>query len=140
MSIREDIVNDIIDVLQDTTDPKPILVTREPFEVEKLAITQFPAILVQTTAESRTDESMSLRTGVITYVLRCYVRGTEIDRKRNDIVERVEETLETNRRRNLNNASIKTEITEIRVVDRLEPLGEVIINVDVSYSYTRGTL
>jgi len=140
VSIREDIVNDIIDVLQDTTDPKPILVTREPFEVEKLAITQFPAILVQTTAESRTDESMSLRTGVITYVLRCYVRGTEIDRKRNDIVERVEETLETNRRRNLNNASIKTEITEIRVVDRLEPLGEVIINVDVSYSYTRGTL
>lgn len=138
MSLREDIAKDIVKVLKDANDPKPILVTREPFDVEKLAITQFPAILVQTGPESRLDESMRSRTGVISYQIRAFIRGTELDTRKNDIIERIEEVLETSRRRNVANASIRTQVTAITPVDRLPPLGEVIITVEVQYTYTRG--
>ena len=73
------------------------MVTREPFDVEKLAITQFPAILVQTNNETRNTESMAsggLRQGNIIYNIRGFVRGTELDRQRNELIEAIEETLE----------------------------------------------
>ena len=53
MSNRNDLADNIVEVLQDIREPRPVLVTREPFDVEKLAITQFPAILVQTNNETR---------------------------------------------------------------------------------------
>lgn len=140
MNIREQIAKDIVDVLKDANDPKPILVTREPFEVEKLAITQFPAILVQTGPETRLDESMSLRTGTIEFTIRCYVRGVELDTQKNNIIERVEEQLEINRRRNIGNASIRTQVITVTPIDRLQPLGEVNLTIEVQYSYSRGTL
>ena len=59
MSNREDIAKNIQDVLGDMTPPRPVLVTREPFDVNKLAITQFPAVLITTGNESREDNTMS---------------------------------------------------------------------------------
>jgi hypothetical protein len=44
MSLRQDIIDAIDIALTQIRDPKPVLVTREPFEPEKLAITQFPAL------------------------------------------------------------------------------------------------
>lgn len=139
MNVRESVIEDIVRVLKDMDDPKPVLVTREPFDVEKLAITQFPAILVQSGEEIREDFSMRGRVGNITYQIRCFVRGTELDKKKNEIIERVEETLELDRNRGTQNLSIKTEIIEIAPVSRIEPLGEVLISARVQYKYTRGT-
>jgi len=139
MSVRETVIEDMIRVLKDMDDPKPVLVTREPFDVEKLAITQFPAILVQSGEEIREDFSMRGRTGSINYQIRCFVRGTQLDQKKNEIIERVEEQLELDRNRGTANLSIKTEIIEIAPVVRLEPLGEVLITARVQYKYTRGT-
>ena len=74
---------DIIDVLKNMTDPRPGLVTREPFDVEKLAITQFPALLIVSGDEERSDYSMGVtRQGTIIYTIRGFVRGTEIDKLR----------------------------------------------------------
>ena len=42
-SHREVITQDIIEVLTDMSAPRPVLITREPFDVDKLALTQFPA-------------------------------------------------------------------------------------------------
>jgi hypothetical protein len=139
MSIRESVIENIVDVLTDMNDPKPILVSREPFDVEKLAITQYPAILVQSGPENRTDFSMRGRTGSIVYNIRAFVRGTELDKKKNDIAERIEETLDTDRLRGTDNLSMRTQVITITPVERLAPLGEVIVTVQVDYKYTRGT-
>ena len=141
MSIREDIAKNIVDVLKDMSDPKPVLVTREYFEVEKLAITQFPAIYIQTLNETRTDVTMKTnrRQGFLTLLLRVFVRGVELDRLRNDIVERIEETLDTDRRRDTANTTMITQVRQIRVISRLAPLGELEIEVEVRYTYLKGT-
>ncbi len=139
MSIRETVIENIVDVLKDMNDPKPVLVSREPFDVEKLAITQFPAILVQSGTETRLDTAMGKRQGVINYQIRAFIRGTELDKKKNEIVERIEETLDTDRLRGTGTTSMNTQVVSITPVDRLAPLGEVTIGVEVFYKFARGT-
>lgn len=138
MSTREAVIENIISLLKDMNDPKPILVTREPFDVEKLAITQFPAILVQSGEEVRFDTAMRSREGQINYNIRCFVRGTEIDKKKNEIIERIEETLEGDRKRDTGNFSMNTQVITITPVDRLQPLGEVLVVAQVQYKYPKG--
>jgi hypothetical protein len=145
MSARENIAINIQRQLENMTDPAPGLVSRVFFDVQKLAITQFPAILLVTSNEVREDVSMSARQGVIQYQLRCYVRGTEVDTLRNEIVERIEETLEVSRDRDITLAStnihnVKTMVSNVEVIERELPLGEVIVNVDVQYQYKKGVM
>ena len=141
MSIREDIVNDIVTTLENIADLQPVLVTREPFDVEKLAITQFPAILITSVNEERATETMSagIRQSTIAYTVRGFVRGNEIDKKRNDLIEAIEEALDADRNRGKSsNQVLDTQIASIEVVDRLPPLGEVVLTVNVRYIFTRG--
>jgi hypothetical protein len=139
MSFRNDIALDIIKTLKELTDPRPILVTREPFDVEKLAITQFPAIMVNSGNEERDDYDMNFRSGTIEYTLQAFVRGaTELDRQKNDLIEAISEGLEVDRRRGTSNPGVNTLITNVEVVDRLPPLAEVIITVQVRYRYRKG--
>jgi hypothetical protein len=145
MSAREDIAKNIVEQLENMTDPAPGKVSRVFFDVSKLAITQFPAILVVTNNEVRDDISMNARQGIIQYELRCYVRGTEVDTLRNEIIERVEETLELSRDRDIalavsNIHNVKTQVRNIDIVDRELPLGECVITVDVKYTYKKGVL
>ena len=145
MSARENIAKNIVSQLDNMTDPSPNLVSREKFDIQKLAITQFPAILVVTANEDREDISTTERQGLIQYQLRCYVRGNEIDTLRNEIVERVEETLEVSRDRDItlagtNNHNVTTHILGIEVIDREMPLGEAVVNVNVQYTYKKGVL
>jgi len=145
MSAREDIAINITQQLQNMTNPAPGLVSRKFFDVAKLAITQFPAILVVTTNEDREDVSMDLRRSTTQYVLRCYVRGPELDTLRNEIVERVEEILETQRGRAVTLAStgihnVTTRVSNVQIVEREIPLGEVVVTVDVLYTYKKGVL
>lgn len=139
MSLRNDIAVDIVKTIKELTDPRPVLVTREPFDVEKLAITQFPAIMVNSGNEVRDDFDMVYRSGTIDYTLRCFVRGAaEIDRQKNDLIEAISEGLETDRRRGTNNPGVTTMVATVEVVDRLPPLAEVIITVQVRYRYRKG--
>lgn len=138
MSTRETVIENIVSLLKDMDDPKPILVSREPFDVEKLAITQFPALLVQSGDEIRFDTAMRSREGQINYNVRAFVRGVELDKKKNEIVERIEETLEVDRKRDTGNFSMKTQVISVTPVDRLAPLGEVLVTVQVQYKYPRG--
>lgn len=144
MSIRESTAINIVDSLKEIEDPRPVLVTREPFDVEKLAITQFPALLVQQTEETRTTVSMGIpgvgrRTGVMLFEIRGFVRGVELDTKRNQLIEAVELALDADRYRNQGAEGVMdTQIVKIEVVPRLQPLAEFIISVEVSYTYIRG--
>jgi len=145
MSARENVAINMVEQLTNMTDPAPGLVSRKYFDVTKLAITQFPAILLITANETREDVSMDLRQGVIQYQLRCYLRGTELDTLRNEIIERIEETLETQRGRNVslnsgNIHNVTTRVSNIELVTRELPLAEVVVTVEVTYTYKKGVL
>tara|TARA_A100001201_G_scaffold69934_1_gene64439 strand:- start:2171 stop:2620 length:450 start_codon:yes stop_codon:yes gene_type:complete len=149
MSKREDIAKNIETVLQDMTPPRPVLVTREPFDVEKLAITQFPAVLITTGNETREDNVMGGgRRGVIEIQIRGFVRADgrsaqiiTVDQKRNELIERIEETLNSDRTRELSAAqAATTRVKTIEVIDRTPPLGEFLLTVDVQYSFTKGAV
>jgi hypothetical protein len=142
MSLREEFAQNIVSVLKDMQDPKPVLVTREPFDVEKLAITQFPAILISTGTELRLDTSMKsiLRQGTIQYTIRAFVRGpgAMLDKAKNDIIERIEETLDLDRTRGTGNRNMITQVTSITVPERIQPLAEIVMTVEVRYLYSKG--
>ena len=144
-SLREQVAINIVDVLKETDDPHVVLVTRDPFDVEKLAITQFPALLVQQTTETRETITMGTpgvgrRMGVMTFELRGFVRGTELDSRRNELIEAVEKQLDSDRYRGLLATGVTdSQLVSIEIVPRLQPLAEFIITVEVTYNYLRGT-
>jgi hypothetical protein len=143
MSIREQVAQNIVAVLTTIEDPAPVLVTREPFVVQELAITQFPAILVQIQAEERETVTMGAtgygrRMGTITYILRGFVRGTELDRRRNDLIEAIEEQLEGDRYRELYAEGVlDSQVILIEVIERAPPLAEIAVTFQVRYNYLR---
>ena len=144
MSARENIAKDIVEQLQNMSNPAPALVTREFFEFDKLAITQFPAILVVSANEERTDISLTERQAVQQVELRCFVRGTQLDTIRNNVIERIEEQLEDEGRdRNItvdNTVThyVNSTITNIEVIERVAPIGQVNLTLTVTYVYKRG--
>ena len=145
MTARENVAKNLIEQLTNMTDPAPGLVSRKYFDVTKLAITQFPAILLITANETREDISTDLREGNIQYQLRCYLRGTELDTLRNEIIERIEETVETDRSRNIdyninNIHNVTTRVASIEVIQRELPLAEGGVNLDVFYRYKKGNV
>jgi hypothetical protein len=141
MNLREQIVTDIIDSLKEMESPRPVLVTREPFEVDKLAITQFPAILVSFSSETRELLTMGqngIKSGTIQFNIRGFVRGKELDRARNILIEGIETTLESERYRQKRSQGVRdTQVISIEVVDRLPPLAEILITLEVGYTYRR---
>ncbi len=146
MSIREDIAANIITVLDAVTSPIELKkITREPFEPEQLADPQFPALYISTGDEVREDFSLGdtaagKRSGTIDYVLVGYVKGTEtnLDTKRNQLIEVIEETLDADRTRSGN--ALETKIVEVSSDEgTLYPLGGVRIVVRVFYEFVRGT-
>lgn len=145
MSIREDVAVNIVDTLKEIEAPKPVIVTREPFAITELAITQFPALLVQQTVETRETVSMGVpgtgrRIGTMTYEVRGYVRGTQLDTKRNDLIEAVEDALDADRYRGLRASGVlDTQIVNIEIIPRTEPLAEFVMTVEVNYNYLRGS-
>lgn len=142
MSFREDFAKNIVKVLTDMQDPKPVMVTREPFDVEKLAITQFPALLVSTGLEVRADNSMGItRQATVRYTIRAFVRGgnKNVDELRNNLIERIEETLDLDRTRGTGLDNVQTQVVQINIPDRFPPLGEAVVEVNVRYTYKKGT-
>lgn len=145
ISLREQISENIEQTLAEMTDPQCVLVTREPFEVEKLAITQFPAILIQFGQEERLTVSMGpqgRRTGTILYTIRGFVRGSELDSRRNQLIDAIETALDSDRYRalaiTLEGASVlDSQITVIEVVPRQPPLAEIVMTLQVRYNYIR---
>ena len=144
-SLRQQIADYIVDRLREIEDPQPKLVTKEPFEVSEIAITQFPALLVTARQEDRTTVTLGApstgrRTGTIRFDIRAYVRGTDLDQRRNTLLEAMEEALETDRYLGLKAQGVMdSQIIRIEIVDRQPPLAEMLIELEVRYSYLRGT-
>ena len=143
MSAREKIAIDIVKQVKNMTNPAPVLVSREFCDFEKLAITQFPAVLVVSGNEDREDISMSERQGTLEIELRCFVRGSELDTARNNLIENIEQTLELSRDRNITvddtaTHYVQSSINNIEVIERQQPLGQFNATISVTYVYKRG--
>jgi hypothetical protein len=142
MSVRENIANNLVTTLKGAISPIRVkYVTREPFDFDKLSNAQFPAILVRTANEDREEATLggtlSQRMGAIDYQLVCFVKSKQIDTARNQIIEAVEESLDVDRSRG--GYAIDTQITSIETDDgSIEPVGGVIITVNILYTFTRG--
>jgi hypothetical protein len=145
-NIRQQVAENIVTVLKEMTDPMPVFVSREPVVIQEMAITQFPAIFVQPTVEDRETITMGApgagrRMGRIEYSIRAYVRGTELDKKRNDLIEAIEEALEGDRYRQLISSGVTdSQITRVEIIDRQPPLAEFLITYVVTYNYLRGAV
>lgn len=146
MSVRENIASNLKTTLEAVSSPITFKkVSRQPFNPEDLADTQFPSCYVQTSSETREDfalgdYSAGKRSGTIDFVIVGYVKGadTNIDTLRNQLVEVIEETLDNDRTRGGN--ALETKIVAIDTdAGRFYPFGEVVITVRIFYEFTRGT-
>ena len=141
MSVRENIAANIVTALTAISTPSVKKVTREPFDFDKLSNAQFPAILVRTANETREDASlggsMTSRHGTIDYELVCYVKHKNIDTARNQLIEAIDEKLDEDRTRG--GHAVDTQVISVEVDDgTIDPIGGVIVTVQILYSYTRG--
>lgn len=143
MSLRESIAANIITTLQDMKAPvRASYVTREPFDFNKLSNAQFPAILVQTTSESREDATIGgpgiKRFGTIDYSVVGFVKAAKIDTARNNLIEAIEEALDTDRTRG--GYAKDTQVISVETDEgAIDPIGGIIVTVRVMYDFTRGT-
>jgi hypothetical protein len=101
--------------------------------------------LVFSQNEERTNISFTERQGTLNVQLRCFLRGNNIDQKRNNLIEQIEQELETQSNRDVTVDSAATHyvisrISNIEVIERQPPLAELLINLDIEYVYKRGNV
>ena len=139
MSKREDIAENIVTVLDAVSSVS--YVTREPFDFNKLSNAQYPAVLVQTAGEEREDvtigDSSTQRMATIIYEIVGFVKSSSIDTARNELVESIEEALDADRTRD-GNAKDTQVVNVLTDEGAIEPIGGVVVTVEVQYFYTRG--
>lgn len=145
-NLRDQIADAIVNILKTVDQPRISLATREPFEPDRIAITEFPAVLVQMDQEERSTITMGLpndgrRAGTITYGIRGYVRGVELDYKRNELITGIETALDADRYLGLYDSGVTdSQLLRIEIIPRLPPLAEIKMEFQVRYNYLRGTV
>ena len=144
MSKREDIAVNIITTLQGVSSPQIKKLTRQPFPLEELAQSQYPAVLVQTQEETKEDQAIGsgsqTRVNNLEFLITGYVKGSEsnIDTARNNLASAIETALESDITRNGN--ALDTEVISIETdAGSLFPYGAVLITVRVIYEHQAGT-
>lgn len=141
MSKRESIASNIVSTLNAVTQIKKV--SREPIDFAKLSNAQFPAVLVQSSSESRTDVTIGddgiTREGSIDYLLVGYVKGAVIDTARNSLIELIEEALDADRTRG--GYALDTQVVSVETDDgSIDPIGGVLVTARVLYNFTRGAV
>lgn len=117
-------------------------VVRAPISLGDLARTSFPVAVITSADEVREDITMGgadiVREGTITYWVDIYVWGDQRDQELNNLIELLEESLDTDRTRGGN--SLDTEVTNIRLPnsESAKPWTSCRVFVETDYCYTRG--
>jgi hypothetical protein len=144
MSKREDIAVNIITTLQSVSSPQIKKLTRQPFPLEELAQSQYPAVLVQTQEETKEDQAIGsgsqTRVNNLEFLITGYVKGSEsnIDTARNNLASAIETELENDITRN--NNALDTEVISLETdAGTLFPYGAISMVVRVIYEHDSGT-
>ena len=145
MSTRENIASNIASTISGISAITIKKVTRQPFPLEELSEQQFPAVLVQTQEEIKEDQELGsgakTRINTLEFLISGFVKTNEtnIDTARNQLMEVIEEALETDITRNGN--ALDTEVVSIETdAGTLFPYGGISMTVKVIYEHQSGTL
>ena len=144
MSVREDIAANIKTVIDAISSPDVKLCTRQPFELEELSQAQYPAVIVQTSEETREDQELGdgarTRIGTIDFAILGFVKGAEsnIDTLRNQLITAIETSLESDITRSSN--ALDTEVISVETDEgTLFPIGGIRMVVRCTYEFQAGT-
>lgn len=137
-SYRENIAKDIESSIKSIKAVK--YVSRDVFEADELSDAQFPAVLIQSGSETKTDIAMGwTRQGTIEYILTGFVKGKYLDSARNNLCDQIEEKLYEDVSRG--GYAIDTLVTEINTDEGvIFPLGAIQMIVQVNYTHQNGDL
>ena len=144
MSKREDIASHIVSTILTISSPSIKKCTRQPFPLEELAESQYPAVLVQTQEETKEDQEIGdgakTRIATIEFLITGYVKGVEsnIDTARNNLASAIETQLESDITRN--NKALDTEVISLETdAGTLFPYGAISMVVRVIYQHDSAT-
>ena len=135
-SYREQIAKDIEKSVKAINITK--LVSRDMFKIDELSDAQFPAVLITTGSERKTDIAMGYeRQGTIEYILTGFVKGKYLDTTRNKLCDELEQKLYEDVTRN--GYAIDTMVTEINTDEGVVyPLGAIQMIVQIDYIHPKG--
>ena len=144
MSKREDIASHIVTTILAISSPSVKKCTRQPFPLEELAESQYPAVLVQTQEETKEDQELGdgakTRIATLEFLITGYVKGVEsnIDTSRNNLASAIETQLESDITRN--NKALDTEVVSLETdAGTLFPYGAISMVVRVVYEHQSAT-
>ena len=144
MSVRENIASNLLSTISGISSPAIKKATRQPFILDELSDKQYPAVIVQTSEETREDSEIGdgarTRIGTIDFVILGFVKGAEvnIDTKRNQLITAIETALESDITRSSN--ALDTEVTSVETDEgTLFPIGGIRMVVRCMYEYQAGT-
>ena len=144
MSVRENIASNLLSVISAISSPDIIKATRQPFQLDELSDKQYPAVIVQTSEETREVQELGdgarTRIGMIDFVILGFVKGAEsnIDTLRNQLITAIETALESDITRSSN--ALDTEVTSVETDEgTLFPIGGIRMVVRCTYEFQAGT-
>ena len=144
MSKREDIASHIVTTIEAISSPSINKVTRQPFNLEELAQSQYPAVLVQTQEETKEDQEIGsgakTRICNLEFLITGYIKGSEsnIDTARNTLATAIETQLESDITRN--SKALDTEVISLETdAGTLFPYGAISMVVKVVYEHESAT-
>ena len=145
MSVRENIASNLLSTISGISSPTTIKkATRQPFQLDELSDKQYPAVIVQTSEETREDQELGdgarTRIGTIDFAILGFVKGAEsnIDTLRNQLITAIETSLESDITRSSN--ALDTEVISVETDEgTLFPIGGIRMVVRCTYEFQAGT-
>lgn len=138
---RKDILNDVVDTLKSITSPRIGKISTKPEDFARLARTAFPFVQIEIVNETKEDIAMDARLATMDLDITVHLDGkskTEtVQQQLSDIIERIEEKLEEDRKRN--KLAQQTELLEVGDIQETGyPTVAQTLSVGIQYTYTRG--
>ena len=144
MSVRENIASNLLTVISAISSPAIKKATRQPFPIDELSEQQFPAVIVQTSEETRDDSELGsgakTRHGTIDFIISGFVKGAEsnIDTLRNQLITAIETAVESDITRS--NNALDTMVVSCETDEgSLFPVGGIRMTIRCMYEYQSGT-
>tara|TARA_B100000674_G_C37654542_1_gene829539 strand:- start:42 stop:482 length:441 start_codon:yes stop_codon:yes gene_type:complete len=145
MSVRENIASNLLSTISGISSPITIKkATRQPFPIDELSEQQFPAVIVQTSEETRDDSELGsgarTRHGTIDFIISGFVKGAEsnIDTLRNQLITAIETAVESDITRSSN--ALDTMVVSCETDEgSLFPVGGIRMTIRCMYEYQSGT-
>jgi hypothetical protein len=145
MSVRENIASNLLSTISGISSPITIKkATRQPFPIDELSEQQYPAVIVQTSEETRDDSELGsgarTRHGTIDFIISGFVKGAEsnIDTLRNQLITAIETAVESDITRSSN--ALDTMVVSCETDEgSLFPVGAIQMTIRCMYEYQSGT-